>query len=224
MIYFFADDHYDKHPGKVIFDRLPPRLRDRINFTENDWTLLESGDWFADAELVILNLIGGTCNQPHPGEGAERAMRRWCEAGGNLLLLHGSSAAFWQWEWWRNIVGFRWVRPGDPDGVVPSTHPKHPCRVEVAKVRHPLAKLLRPLELPCDEIYINLEQVSPTIALMETRIDEGVFPQCYETVTPWGGRILGFIPGHLPEATGNPDLVHDIEILIDDLLQYKRGR
>ena len=180
---------------------------------------MESGDWIADAELVMLDMIGGTCGQVHPGEGAERAMRRWCEAGGDLLLLHGSSAAFWQWEWWRNIVGFRWVRPGDPDGVVPSAHPKHPCRVEVAKVRHPLAKLLRPLELPCDEIYINLEQVSPTVTLMETRIDEGVFPQCYETVTPWGGRILSFIPGHLPEVTGNPDLVHNITVLVDYLLQ-----
>ena len=114
------------------------------------------------------------------------------------------------------------MRPGDPDGVTPSTHPKHPCRIEVAKVRHPLAKVLRPLELPCDEIYINLEQVSPTVTLMETRIDEGIFPQCYEAVTPWGGRILSFIPGHLPEVTGNPDLVHDITVLVDDLLEHSR--
>ena len=218
MIYFFADNHYDVHPGRVIFERLPERLRRRIRFDEDDWSRLEAGDWLADCELVVLHLIGGTCGVEHPGAGAERAMRAWCEKGGDLLLLHGASAAFWQWPWWRKIVGFRWVRPGDPDGVVPSTHPKHPCRVEVSKVRHPLAKLLRPLELPCDEIYINLEQVSPAVTLMETRIEEGTFPECFEAHTPWGGRVLSFLPGQIPEVAGDPALVADISILIDYLL------
>ena len=117
MIYFFADDHYNAHCGKNIFEHLPEQIRKKTVFAENDWTILESGKWLDDCELLILNLIGTTCNLPHPGQGAEQAVRSWCERGGNILLLHGSSAAFWQWDWWRKIVGFRWVRPGDPDGV-----------------------------------------------------------------------------------------------------------
>ena len=76
MIYFFADDHYGVHPGKVIFDHLPEGLRKNITFRENDWTLLESGTWLKDCELLILNMIGATCKIPHPGEGAEDTARQ----------------------------------------------------------------------------------------------------------------------------------------------------
>ena len=221
MIDFFADNHYKVHPGRVIFEHLPEALRRRIRFDEDDWRRLEAGRWVDDCELVVLHLIGGTCGVEHPGPGAEGAIRSWCEKGGPLLLLHGSSAAFWQWPWWRGVVGRRWVRPNDPDGVSPSTHPKHPYRVEIARCRHPLAAKLRPLDLPTDEIYTDLEEVSPTMTLMETRIPEGTFPQCCETRTPWGGRVLSFLPGHLPEVTGSPELVADIEILIEDLLERK---
>ena len=107
MIDFFADNHYDAHPGRVIFEHLPERLRRRIRFDEDDWRRLETGGWIDDCELVVLHLIGGSCGVAHPGPGAERAMRAWCERGGDLLLLHGASAAFWQWPWWRTIVGRR---------------------------------------------------------------------------------------------------------------------
>lgn len=221
MIDFFADNHYDAYPGRVIFEHLPKRLRRRIRFDEDDWSRLEAGDWLGDSELVVLHLIGGTCGVEHPGAGAERAMRAWCEKGGALLLLHGASAAFWQWPWWRLLVGRRWVRPKDPDGVAPSTHPKHPYWVVPARCRHMLAGRLVPLELPCDEIYTDLEEVSPTMTLMETRIEEGTFPQCFEARTPWGGRVLSFLPGHIPEVAGDPALVADIAILIDYLLEER---
>ena len=219
MIYFFADDHYGVHPGKVIFDHLPEGLRKNINFQENDWTLLESGAWLKDCELLILNMIGTTCNLPHPGAGAEKSVREWVEKGGNILMLHGSSAAFWQWDWWRQIVGFRWVRPNDPDGIPASTHPKRPYKVVPAKTRHPIVKELIPLELPEDEIYINLEQVSPAFTLMETRIEEGIFPQASESVTRYGGKMVNFIPGHAPEVTGNPDVIRNITVLVNYLLK-----
>ena len=66
MIYFFADDHYGVHPGKNIFEHLPDELKQRITFVENDWSLLESGKWLDDCELLILNMIGTTCDLPHP--------------------------------------------------------------------------------------------------------------------------------------------------------------
>ena len=221
MIYFFADDHYNVHPGKVIFEHLPDDRKSGIRFFENDWTVLESASWLNDCELLILNLIGPTCNLPHPGPGAEKAVRQWCEKGGNILMLHGSSAAFWQWEWWRNIVGFRWVRPNDPDGVEHSTHPNKPYRLTVSKTRHVLTKSLEEIELPADEIYINMEQVCPAMILMETHIEEGTFPQCTEAVSPWGGKLVNFIPGHAPEVTSNPKLIRNVETIIDYLLKGK---
>ena len=217
MIYFFADDHYNVHPGKVIFEHLPDDRKSGIRFFENDWTVLESASWLNDCELLILNLIGTTCNLPHPGPGAEKAVRQWCEKGGNILMLHGSSAAFWQWEWWRSIVGFRWVRPNDPDGVEHSTHPNKAYRLTVSKTRHVLTKSLEEIELPADEIYINMEQVCPAMILMETHIEEGTFPQ----FSPWGGKLVNFIPGHAPEVTSNPKLIRNVETIIDYLLKGK---
>ena len=219
MIYFFADDHYGVHPGRNIFEHLPEELKKNITFVENDWTLLESGVWLNDCELLILNMIGATCKLPHPDGNAEKAVRKWCEKGGNILLLHGSSAAFWQWEWWRNIVGFRWVRPNDPDKIQPSVHPVKPYFVRIAKSRHPLCAKLQPFALESDEIYTELEQVSPAMVLMETFIEEGVFPQCAETVTSWNGRIMSFIPGHKPEATSDKNLIANIDMIINYLME-----
>ena len=218
MIYFFADDHYNVHPGKVIFEHLPDDRKSGIRFFENDWTVLESASWLNDCELLILNLIGTTCNLPHPGPGAEKAVRQWCEKGGNILMLHGSSAAFWQWEWWRTIVGFRWVRGNDPDGFPASFHPHEPYKVVRAKCRNPLVEKLIEMDLPQDEIYTGLEQTRPMWTLMTTTISSGTFPQCTESSTPWGGRVINFLPGHLPAVTRHVDFVANVKLLIDDLL------
>ena len=219
MIEFFADEHFRQHPGKVLYEGLPDDLKPRTAFYENGWDVLESGLWEPDCELLILHMIAGTGNQPMPGAGAEAAVKRYCERGGNLLLLHGSSAAFWGWRWWREIVGFRWVRPGDPDNPDASCHPHHPCAVKRAKTRHALAAQLTDFELPEDEIYIHLEETAPTMTLMETTIPEGTFPQCAETVDAWGGKIVSFIPGHLPVCTENPILQRNVAVLIRYLLQ-----
>ena len=218
MIYFFSDSHYTQEPGKHIYGKLPADLRERIRFFQDDWALLESGEWEKDCELLILNMIAGTCGQPKPGPGAEQAVRRYCERGGNILLLHGSSAAFWEWKWWREIVGLRWTRPNDPDGQIASTHPHAPCTVKVTKTRHPLAAKLREIELPNDEIYTALEETAPIMTLMATTVNGETWPQCCETVSPWRGLIVSFIPGHLPVCTENPDLVYDVEVLIRYLL------
>ncbi|MDD3886295.1 MAG: ThuA domain-containing protein [Victivallaceae bacterium] len=222
MIYFFADGHYDAHPGREIFRHLSEAWRKKIDFSENDWAKLEAGLWEKDAELLILNLIAGTCGQPQPGEGAEKAMKKYVQSGRPLLLLHGASAAFWPWAWWRVLPGLRWVRPVDePDGVEASRHPHAPCRIEpVLRSRHPLAGKLRPIELPEDEIYIDLEETAPYWTLMKTHLAEGTYPQMIETKSPRGGRIISFLPGHRPECTGNPDLVYDVELAIEDLLAH----
>ena len=214
---FFADDHYGVHPGKVIYENLPERLRNDIRFFENDWDVLEHSPWNEDCGLLILNMIGGTCNQPHPGPDAEKRVRAYLERGGSILLLHGSSAAFWQWDWWRDLPGERWVRPNDPDGVASSTHPRRPYKVSVSKARHVLTSRLKEMELPEDEIYINLENTCPCMRLMETHIEEGTFVQCCEAATPWGGKLVSFIPGHKPEVTSDPTLIENIATLLEYL-------
>ena len=217
MIYFFADNHYGTNPGKVIFEHLPQNWRSRIRFFLDEWDFLENGDWNQTCTLLILHMIGSTCGQPHPGPGAEKRVREYLERGGNTLLLHGASAAFWQWSWWRELPGERWVRPQDPDGGRTSTHPVKPYVVEVSSTRHPLAKRLNPMELPEDEIYIRLENTCPCMRLMETRIEEGTFVQCSESITPWGGKMVSFLPGHKPEVTSNPAVIENITAILDYL-------
>lgn len=215
MILFAADNHYEKRPGAAIYDCLCSDYE--MQFAEDDWSCF-SADNLKECQLLVLNMIGDTCGLAHPDENAERAVKAYVESGRPILLLHGSSAAFWKWSWWRELVGFRWVRPNDPDGVAASWHPVRPYKVTRAKSRHPLVGKLLELDLPSDEIYISLEQTGAAITLMETDTDEGTFPQCYETKTPYGGRILAFIPGHDTAVTKHPDVIQNIKTLIDDLI------
>lgn len=217
MIIFAADNHYDVHPGKTIYTGLKNSYKDMI-FSEDDWSVFVKDDMKNKCSLLVLNMIAATCNVEPPDKEAEKEVRAYCEKGGNVLLIHGSSAAFWQWDWWRKIVGFRWVRGNDPDGVVPSTHPTRPYKVTISKSRHPLSAKLAEMDLPEDEIYINLEQVCPAMTIMETKTDEGTFVQCYESITPWGGKIIGFIPGHKPAVTGSEVYLSNIKVLIDYLI------
>ena len=166
----------------------------------------------------MLNLISDSCGIPTPGPAAEKQMRAYVQAGGALFLLHGASAAFWQWDWWRAIAGYRWVRENDPDGCTPSRHPIRPFTVAVAKCRHRLCRKLQEVRIPMDEIYIGLEQTRPAMTLMETTTDEGIFPMCYETTTQWGGRIVGYLPGHAPDVVQIPENVANCRTLIDYLL------
>ncbi|MGN0866499.1 MAG: ThuA domain-containing protein [Oligosphaeraceae bacterium] len=218
MIHFFADQHYGARPGARLHQCLSPSWRARVLLHEEEWGLLEEGRWREDCELLVLNMIGGTCDQPHPGEGAARAVRAWCEKGGNLLLIHGGSAAFWQWAWWRQAMAMRWVRPGDPEGVTPSFHPVHPYRVSRTGSPHPLAARLQEMELPQDEIYAGLACAPSLEVLMETRVPEGCFPQCALAPTPWGGIQLHFLPGHRPETFQVPALVENVERCLEYLL------
>jgi hypothetical protein len=193
-----------------------------IAFYENDLTPLNDGSILSgDCELLILNLIAGTGNQPLAGAEAEKSLRVYLERGNPLLLVHGGSAAFWHWPWWRSIVGYRWVRGDDPDGFAPSTHPTRGYRLDVSKARHPLCKQLKSFDVPEDEIYIRLEQTCPATVLMETTTVEGTFPQCYECTTAWGGRVIGFLPGHKPQVAGSDDVAETVATLIRDLTRGK---
>lgn len=199
MLYFFADNHYGAHCGAVLAKELETEFP--LTFYEDDWRDLATGEWRRDCQVLMLNLIGGTCDVPPPSQQAAEEVRGYLEQGGNMLLLHGASAAFWQWEWWRRLPGFRWVRPGDPDGVEASIHPTLPYTLERAKCRHPLVRRLpERVDIPEDELYIQLEQTGPAMVLMEVQALGRSWPQCAIMQSPWGGKIVEFIPGHRPEA------------------------
>ncbi len=217
MILFAADNHYRTHAGRVLYESLEPDCK--IRFCEDDWSCFNEPDLADRYSLMILNLISGSCNVPEPDPVAEENVRAYLQSGKPVFLLHGASAAFWQWDWWRALVGFRWVRGNDPDGFEPSTHPKRPYTVRVTKSRHPLCQRLQEVSMPEDELYVSLEQTCPTVTIMETTTDEGSFPMCYETVTGWGGKVVGYIPGHAPDVVNLPGNVANCRAIIDWLLQ-----
>ena len=72
-----------------------------------------------------------------------------------------------------------------------------------------------------DEIYIKCEQMLPMTVLMETHTDEGIYPQCVECTTPYGGTEVIFLPGHREESFSNADFIADNFTLIDYLLGKK---
>ncbi len=215
MILFAADRHYDQHCGRHIYEQLP--CNDQIEFYEDDWSCF-AAPFVDDCELLMLNMIADTCDVPPPGPKCEAHVRAYVESGKPLLLLHGASAAFWHWDWWREIVGYRWVRHNDPDDKEPSWHPRRAYRVELVRSRHPLTSFLQPMDVPEDEIYLGLEQTCPCWTLLQANTVEGTFPMCYECSSPSGSRIIGFLPGHDPRVTTDPVVIKNIQILIDDLL------
>jgi len=221
MILFAADRHYDQHCGRVLHQHLAPHYP-LMSFHEDDWRCFLDPALPQRCKLLILHFISGACNIPAPDAAAEPLVRATLERGCPVLLLHSGSAAFWQWDWWRPIVGHRWVRPNDPDGFAHSTHPVRPFRLEVAKTRHPLARQLRAIDLPEDEIYTDLEQTCPTTTLLTTTIAEGTFPQAYLATTPWGGQLAAYLPGHRPHVVAHPDMVTNVRTLIDHLLAGAR--
>lgn len=217
MKLFVADDHYKAFPGRNQYECISSTYSDMI-FRENDWSVFTEFDLAKECDLLILNMIADTCGLPVPTPEQAEAVKRYLETGKNLLLLHGASSAFWPYEWYRKLVGIRWVRGKDPDGVEASFHPKEPYCVKVAKVRHELAEKLVEMDFTIeDEIYCSLEQVTPITTLMETTISLGTSPQCTESFTPWGGKVINFLPGHRSEVTRDERLIANLKTLIDYL-------
>lgn len=217
QIIMACDDHFGTHAGRRIFENMEWPLRAILS--ENCLEVLRNNEEMKRTRLLVLHLIEGTCGNGLADEAAGDGVRQYMEEGRPLLLLHGASAAFWHWPWWRTVVGFRWVRNPDPDGVAPSTHPRRPYSVRPAKCRHPLVSKLLAMDLPEDEIYIGLEQVCPAWTLMETQTEEGTFPMAWMNRTPWGGQVAGFLPGHKPEVVVRKDLLANVRLLVDALLE-----
>ena len=103
MILFASDNHYEARPGASIYERI--RNDYDIEFFEDDWSCFKQEN-LNSCKLLILNMIGDTCDLPHPGSDAEAAIKSYVESGKPILLLHGSSAAFWKWSAARSTAPF----------------------------------------------------------------------------------------------------------------------
>ncbi len=250
MIYFFADNHYNTRAGFYLYDKINPTPRkspaDRaginsapgreqirkffkggstndfpIKFFEDDISVLAGKEFLRNCSLLIVNLICGTGSLGMPGEEIEVPLKEYCMRGRPLFLVHAGSAAFWHWEWWRKLTGLRWVRENNPEGKEPSVHPVKDFLVVPAKSSHTIVKELKSFELKNDEIYTKLEKTQPVDVLMETTIDEGTFPMAFVSKNEWGGKVLGFLPGHKPESFENKELIHDVKTIIKYALEEK---
>ena len=61
----------------------------------------------------------------------------------------------------------------------------------------------------------------PAMFLMEGSVNGEKYPQCSESFTPWGGRVINFIPGHKEICATAPALIANVAILIRYLTERK---
>ena len=219
MILFVVDNHFGTHAGRNLWRQLSAYYDTEIS--EDSWDKLVQLDLRSKYELLVLHAIGGTSGVPEAPDTAADAVRRYVNEGGNLLLLHASSAVFRRHSWWRDSVGYRWVRSGDPDSAPVSQHPICSYEVSVRDTCHKLGGSLSPLSVENDEALIALQPGAPTQTLMTTVINDIEFVQCYEVVSQVS-KLVGYLPGHRREVVENPANVRNCRVLVDYLLGERR--
>ena len=94
MILFAADDHFNTSPGRNTYEEIAGDYP-QMKFVENDWSCFTACDLAKECDLLILNMIADTCGLPVPDGKAAGAVKKYCEAGRPMLLLHGASSALW---------------------------------------------------------------------------------------------------------------------------------
>ncbi|MEI3002804.1 MAG: hypothetical protein V8T86_18270 [Victivallis sp.] len=93
-----------------------------MKFVENDWSCFTACDLAKECDLLIRNMIADTCGLPIPDGKAAGAVKKYCEAGRPMLLLHGASSAFLALRLVPRIVRFPLgarQRPGRLRGELP---------------------------------------------------------------------------------------------------------
>ncbi len=221
QLVLFADRHYDAFPGRTQAALLRP-LCD-LTYIEEDYPALITALEARPRAIFAVNAIAGTPgNLTLPPE-LESPLHARLAAGAPLWVLHGGSAAFWPWVWWRRLMPLRWVRNGDPDGVPASTHPVVPLRLTPTTFARERLPGLAEVALPTDENYIKLAEHYPFETWLTTSHEGVVYPQAYSAVTPWGGALHGFIPGHTPDALAHPDYAKTFTTLATYWLKAQTG-
>ncbi len=194
----FADRHYGTHAGRWIAGHLSD-LTDVV-FVEEDYDALIRAIHDRPGEALAFHAIFATPgNESMPPE-MESVIRTHLDGGADVWILHGGSAAFWPWTWWRQLMRVRWVRKDDEDVSTPSWHPVIPYRIEVTDTGEARCPGLESLDLPEDELYVNLHQSGDIETWMTAEYEGVAWPQVYTHPGLSGGTVYGWIPGHKPEV------------------------
>jgi hypothetical protein len=212
-IIFFGDRHYDAWPCRQQADVI--RALCNLLYIEENYQELVLALKANPRAILALNSIAETPgNYPPATPEFESYIKSHLELGNDLWLLHGGSAAFWPWDWWRNLMPLRWVRSNDPDRIAPSTHPIVPLRLRPAcnEPHHVLPSA--GINLPADELYINLYSNRPYKTLLVVEHEGVNHPQAYSAETFWGGKIHGFMPGHSSTILSHPDYIRVFSSLL----------
>ncbi|MCH6255100.1 ThuA domain-containing protein [Puniceicoccaceae bacterium K14] len=212
-ILFLGDNHYKSFGSKALAQCLEDELD--LTYVEDSYGQFLEEEDLSKFDVFMISAIGDTPGSPHASEKAGERLKERLKAGASLMLFHGGSAAFWRWEWWRKIVGLRWVRPNDPVGVAASTHPVVPYALECVASEHPLSEVLQRMDTPRDELYIELEQTTDIYPLMESSYDGKTYVMAYESQADWGGKILGYLPGHDVEVASHSITVANVKAMLE---------
>lgn len=216
-ILFVGDNHYGSFGSRRLAESLKHKFD--IRYLEDDYGHFLSTADLSPYDVLLVSAIGDTPGSPHPPDEASNRVEDWLAEGRSIVVFHGGSAAFWKWPWWREVVGLRWVRPNDPDGVAASTHPIVAYELERSESDHPLVSKLEPMSVPVDELYIELEERRPITPLLETTYEGKRFPMAYIAPTDSGGSVLGYLPGHAVEVVGHPITLRNIGALLSYVTQ-----
>lgn len=200
-IVFFADRHYGSYVGRVQADILDG-FADVI-YIEEDYAALAEALHRNPGSILAVNAIAATPGHPELTPEAEAAVKSHLEKGNDLWVLHGGSAAFWPWKWWRDAMKVRWVRDNDPDGTEPSWHPVEPYSVDVTPIGAARVPGLESWNVPKDELYVGLAQQEGVEVWCSASFEGRDWPQVYCHLSPWNGRVFGWIPGHDPDVMAN---------------------
>ena len=209
---FLSDNHYKSYGGRALAAALSHDFE--FEFLEDDYGDHLSKLNLGKFDLLVTSAVGGTPGAPHAPLEVESRVRQWLESGVPIVLIHGGSATFWKWAWWRRMVGLRWVRCNDPDNVLPSSHPITAYSLSRASEGDTAEPRLEPMDVPEDELYINLETTRPFRVLLETNFKGQTFPQAYVSSGPNERTVLGYLPGHRSDLAGHPTTVENISRLI----------
>lgn len=181
------------------------RLRILGLLQENPQVLATTGNdfsdvarWLPESRMLITYVAG-----PYPNDEQNQFIRRWFEAGGRWLALHGTSGGKAA-----AVDGNRYVRrmvKGSYHATLGSFFLNHPpvrkFRVDVADRRHPLTAGMPASFETMDELYlIELQDPDNSHVLLTTQLDKDPSPKGFgfvydkdTSLLPDGKtRVLGY--------------------------------
>ncbi|MCG2462223.1 ThuA domain-containing protein [Flavobacteriaceae bacterium F89] len=183
--------HASIEDGKAMFLRLGNQNNFKVDTTENV-------DYFVDDSLIKYSAIVFLSNTGEILDYAQKsALKRYVEAGGGVMGVHGASGAEYSWPWYGKLMGARF-----------ESHPKELQigEILIADKDDPITKGLPSLWSFKEEWY-NFDSISPDISVLATVNESSYQGGKHGDNHPifWkqefdGGRSFYTALGHRPEA------------------------